>query len=526
MIRIDELKFDDKAGIEELTAAAAKRLKLPVSRITGIEILKESVDARDKKHLKFVYSVAAGLKGKSTVPKKIKNTSVFKRVEYRIKEALKHDVPPPAVIGFGPAGIFASYALASAGLCPVIIERGSDCEERKLKVQSFWKDGILDPECNVQFGEGGAGTFSDGKLSTMVNDREGRQRFVLETFVRHGAPEHILYDAKPHLGTDMLTGIIRSIREEIVSLGGTFRFNTRFTDFKQKNGRLSSVILNNGEELNTDTALLAIGHSARDTFELLREKGVRLEKKSFAIGVRVEHLQEKIDKAQYGIHPGLDLPAASYKLTYHAGDGRGVYSFCMCPGGYVVNSSSEPESLCVNGMSYTVRDGINANSAIVVTVTPEDFPSEDVLSGVELQRSLEKAAYRLCGGAVPVQRFGDFIEKRPTSSFGEVLPQIKGRFEASDLRALLPGYIASDIGEAFASFGKRIAGFDSPDALLSGIESRTSSPVRILRDENFNSNIRGLIPCGEGAGYAGGIMSAAMDGLKCAERMIDTINNG
>ena len=524
MLRIDDLKFDHYASEEELRTAAAKLFRRDEGAILRLQILKRSVDARDKRDIKLIYSVAVEVKNEKNIIRQLRNKKVsrYEVHKYAIPvSAGRVKAKPPVVVGFGPAGIFAAYALARAGLAPIIIERGSRCEERQRKVEEFWETGKLDTNTNVQFGEGGAGAFSDGKLTTGVKDRDGRLRFILDTLVKHGAPKEILYDSKPHIGTDKLIETVRAIRDEIKALGGQFKFNTLCTGFKEQGGRLKAVLTGDGEEIETDFCILAIGHSARDTFKILKGQGLVLEPKGFALGLRIEHLRERIDRAQYGEYTGLTLPASSYKLTYNARDGRGVYSFCMCPGGYVVNSSSEEGGLCVNGMSYSGRDGVNSNSAIVVTVGPGDFPSEDPLAGLELQRRLERAAYGLAGGAVPVQRLGDYLNREKTVSFGEVLPQIKGRSEGADLSRILPEYVYADIAEALGQFGQRIEGFDDPDAILSGIESRTSSPVRIVRNENFQSNIEGLIPCGEGAGYAGGIMSAAADGLKCAEKVIE-----
>ncbi len=453
----------------------------------------------------------------------------------------------PVVIGMGPAGLFCGYQLAKKGYRPILLERGACIEQRSKDVGRFWAGGELDPESNVQFGEGGAGAFSDGKLNTLVKDKRGRNRAVLETFVSFGAPEDILFDSKPHIGTDLLKQIVSNMRGEILRLGGEVRFHAKVTDFqvREQNGSpalagLGVTDTRTGEvfSLKAQAAALAIGHSARDTFLVLNETGAEMQAKAFAIGVRIEHPQSLIDTCQYGAFPYREisppLPAASYKLTAKSSDGRGVYTFCMCPGGYVVNASSEKGRLAVNGMSYSGRDGENANSAIVVTVTPEDFgvfraemadrhPERcaGALSGMAFQRRLEEAAYRQGQGAIPVQRFEDYQNGRPSVSFHAFRPQMKGLCRPADVRGIFPASIAKAVEEGILAFDKKIPGFADGDALLSGVESRTSSPVRILRDQACISNIRGLYPCGEGAGYAGGILSAAMDGLKVSESMME-----
>ena len=389
--------------------------------------------------------------------------------------------------------------------------------ERKGDVERFWETGILDPSSNVQFGEGGAGTFSDGKLNTLVKDSMGRNRFVLETFVRFGAPEDILWEQKPHIGTDILIEVVENMRNFIIKAGGEFRFHTQVTDLVPKE---NCLIVNDSERLETDAAVLAVGHSARDTFAMLYDRGIELEAKSFAVGVRIEHPQTLIDENMYGRKERGSLPAASYKLTEKLENKRGVYTFCMCPGGYVVNASSEPGHLAVNGMSYHGRAGKNANSAVIVTVTPEDYGSQHPLSGVQFQRMLEKRAWEEGQGAIPVQRFDDYCHDRKTKELGGITPDMKGQYTFGNVRRIFPEELAASIQEGIRKMDRKIQGFAADDALLSGVESRTSSPVRIVRGEAFTSPVPWLYPCGEGAGYAGGITSAAMDGLKVAEAII------
>lgn len=443
---------------------------------------------------------------------------------------------PPVVIGSGPAGLLCAWALAKAGLRPVVYERGEKASERKKTVDQYWKDGILDPNSNVQFGEGGAGTFSDGKLNTLVKDPVGRHRKVLEIFVQGGAPDHILYEQKPHLGTDQLIGIVTSLREQIEQMGGRFCFTKQVTDLDICDGKICRIQLNRNEWIETQVCIAAVGHSARDTFSMLKRHGIYMEAKSFAVGVRIEHPQKMINLSQYGQPKVKELGAASYKLTHQLENGRGIYSFCMCPGGYVVDASSEKGYLAVNGMSYQARDSRNANSAMIVTVSPQDYVTygmkylqqmgedalaaeldQNPLAGIFFQRYLEQKAYQLHEGRIPVQTYGDFHERKETKAFGEVEPCIRGRYAMSNLREIFPDFLAESLDLGIAACGRKIHGFDRPDAILSGVESRTSSPVRISRNEQMESNVRGFYPCGEGAGYAGGITSAAMDGLRVAE---------
>ena len=433
----------------------------------------------------------------------------------------------PIVVGSGPAGLFCALLLAENGYRPLVIERGDEVDARNASVRAFFDSGILDTESNVQFGEGGAGTYSDGKLNTTVSDLFFRNSKVLGEFVEAGAPPEIVFLNKPHIGTDKLVKVVRALRKKIEALGGEVRFRSRVTSLIIKDDRVKGVIIGKAdddgvgdERIESEVVVLAIGHSARDTFYDLAAQGIAMEPKAFAIGLRIEHPQEMISRRQFGEkwrHP--DLPVADYKLTYRSANGRGIYTFCMCPGGYVVNSSSEIGMVACNGMSDYTRDSGNANSAVVVSVRPEDFGGVGALAGIEFQRGWEGRAFLAGGGdyALPVQTFGDFLAARPSTALGRVLPRIRGHYALADLNNCLPDYVASSIKEGIMAFDKKLRGFARPDAVLSGVETRTSSPVRILRDDTFQSPIRGLYPCGEGAGYSGGIMSSAIDGIKVAE---------
>ncbi len=527
MIRITQLKLPVDHRQEQLRKKIARILKCGEDTFS-YEIVRQSLDARHKDDKKFVYTVDVSTPAEKKLLRKNrdKNVTFFEKKEYCFpksgEEILKN---PPVVVGSGPAGLFCAWYLARAGYRPLVLERGQEAQKRKETVDRFWKDGILDPESNVQFGEGGAGTFSDGKLNTLVKDSNGRNHEVLKRFVEAGAPQEIVYQQKPHLGTDVLIGIVETMRHQIEEMGGAFRFESKVTDLCMEKGRLCAVEINDKEKIPAEVCVLALGHSARDTFSMLHRRGIFMQPKSFAVGLRMEHPQKMINMDLYGEEENKVLGAASYKVTYTCENGRGIYSFCMCPGGYVVNASSEAGMLAVNGMSYQARDSKNANSALIVTVSPEDFPEQGALGGIAFQRNLEKAAWELGKGRIPVQLFGDFKEHRKSMKFGEVMPQMKGAYVLADVRSILPKVIGDSIEEGVTAFGRKIKGFDRPDALLSGIESRTSSPVRIVRDKQGCANIEGIYPCGEGAGYAGGITSAAMDGIKIAEFICEKFKN-
>ena len=526
MIRISQIKLPVEHDGLALLQAAARELKTSSDKIENLTIQKKSIDAR-KKPISYVYTVDVKLKGEEKLLKKLHNRNVARVEKKRYQfpepgsEKLEHR---PVIVGTGPAGLFCGLMLARAGYRPILLERGEAARKRKETVDRFWNGGALAPNSNVQFGEGGAGTFSDGKLNTLVKDPAGRGRLVLQTFVQAGAPEEILYWNKPHLGTDVLISVVEHIRKEIESLGGEVRFGTQLTDIDIRDGRVRGVYTkcNDVPEqeaayLETEVLVLAIGHSARDTFAMLKDRAVPMERKAFAVGVRIEHPQDMINVSQYGEGYPKALPTAAYKVTRKVSGDRGVYSFCMCPGGYVVNASSEEGGLAVNGMSYQARDSRNANSAMIVTVQPEDFGGDDLLSGVEFQRRLERAAYQAGGGKVPVQLLGDFRQHTVSTALGEVEPCMKGAWTFGDVRGIFPAQLSAALEEGIEGSEHLIPGFARADAVLSGVESRTSSPVRILRGENQESTVQGLYPCGEGAGYAGGITSAAMDGVKTAE---------
>lgn len=527
MIRISNIKIAArKEQMPALEQEIRRMLHLKPQNELGYQIVKKSVDARKKEAIFCIYTVEVkGLRDEVKLVQRCKkdNITIAKQEQYTVPMA--GDVvlaQRPVVIGAGPAGLFAALLLAEQGYCPLLLERGKDVDSRTADVEAFWQTGVLNPKSNVQFGEGGAGTFSDGKLNSVIKDI--RCRKVLETFVRFGAPEEILYQAKPHIGTDRLKQVVKGMRQAIEQAGGEVRFESQVTGLQLQQGRLTGVEINGTEQIAANAAVLAIGHSARDTFARLHAQQIAMEQKAFAIGVRVEHEQSKINLAQYGMEePFACLGAADYKLTYQANNGRAVYSFCMCPGGTVVAAASEDGLLAVNGMSFLARDGRNANSALVVNVTPEDFPGDDVLAGVTFQRHWEQLAYQLSGSyQAPVQLVGDFLADRESTAFGSVRPTYRPGTVFCPLKNCLPDYVTEALREAIPAFGRKIKGFDADDAVLTGVETRTSSPVRIVRDGvSYQSpSAAGLYPCGEGAGYAGGIMSAAVDGLRIAEQII------
>ncbi len=543
MIRVNQLKLPVEHKQEDLKKKAARALRITPEQIERLEIRRRSLDGRKKPELFYSYTVDIKTAREEQVLHRAKNSqaAICREKPYTFPKPGEEKLfSPPVIAGAGPAGLFAGLMLARAGYRPVILERGEDVDSRRKRVDEFWKTGNLDVRSNVQFGEGGAGTFSDGKLNTLVKDPLMRNRLVLEIFCEFGADPSILYDSKPHIGTDVLSGIVKAMRQEIVRLGGQVRFCCQVTDLVTEGGQICGVKVRQQErkpdentEENEDDKLqekeeflpaqaviLAVGHSARDTFSMLEEKKIPMDAKSFAVGLRIQHPQPLINLSQYGREKAGSLGAASYKLTRQTSTSRGVYSFCMCPGGYVVDASSEKGHLAVNGMSYHARDGKNANSALIVTVTPEDFPEAGPLGGVAFQRSLEKLAYQAADGRIPVQLYEDYRAGRMSRQLGEIEPQMRGRWAFGNLREVMPEKLNLALLEAMEGFGQMIRGFDRPDALFAGIESRTSSPVRIWRNEEMESKVRGLYPCGEGAGYAGGITSAAMDGVKVAEAIV------
>ena len=521
MIIINNIKTSLDTDLNDLYSIVASKLKISKQDIISAELYRKSVDARDKRDVHFCLSVIAKLKNESQVLKKNKNAAPFTKKEYVWQKA-QSDIRP-VVIGFGPAGMFAALTLARAGLRPIVYERGADVDTRTADVEKFFAGGTLNPESNVQFGEGGAGTFSDGKLNSGIKDI--RCRTVLEVFHEFGAGQDILIDAKPHIGTDVLKNVVKNIRNEIISLGGEVHFNSKLDGVFFENGRLAEIYIN-GKNHKCELLCLCIGHSARDTFKMLYNCGIEMTRKPFAMGVRIEHLQSEINKALYGDFANHKaLKAADYKLAVHLPGGRGVYTFCMCPGGEVINASSEQGGIAVNGMSNSRRDGANANSALLVGINPEDFEGDNVFAGCELQAKIELKAYEIAGGAVPITTVGNFVFGLP-QQLGTVMPTIKPNFEFADLCDIYPSFITDSLKDGIKEMDKKIHGFACHDAILTAPETRSSSPVRITRNEAGESvSFGGIYPCGEGAGYAGGIMSAAVDGIKSAEKIIDSTHN-
>ncbi|NMG64705.1 hypothetical protein GPA19_07065 [Azoarcus indigens] len=531
MLRITELRLPLDHPAEALPAAIARRLGVAPGDVQDFLVFKRSYDVRKKDAPSLIYTVdvtvrdEAGLLARHAGERDIGPTP--DTGYHFVGRAPEGFTNRPVVVGFGPCGIFAALVLAQMGFRPIVLERGKAVRERTQDTWGLWRKNTLNPESNVQFGEGGAGTFSDGKLYSQIKDPKHYGRKVLTEFVKAGAPEEILYISKPHIGTFRLVGMVEQMRAEIIALGGEIRFQQRVTDLLIENGHVRGLTLADGGELRCDHVVLALGHSARDTFEMLHARGVFMEAKPFSVGFRVEHPQSLIDKARFGRHAGHELlGAADYKLVHHAKNGRSVYSFCMCPGGTVVAATSEPNRVVTNGMSQYSRNERNANAGIVVGITPEDYPGSGPLAGIALQRELESHAYELGGGdyLAPGQLVGDFVAGRPSQQLGSVEPSYKPGVRLGSLATALPGYAIDAMREAFPAFDRQIKGFAMHDAVLTGVETRTSSPLRITRGADCQSlNVKGLFPAGEGAGYAGGILSAGVDGIRVAEAVAQAL---
>lgn len=526
MIRLSQITMPVGHSREALEQKCYKLLRIAKSDVTSFTIVKQSIDARKKPDIFYSYTVDVVCINETKVfhKCKLKQAELIKPVTYKFPAFAGDDYAKKIIIvGMGPAGLFCAYELAKHGFKPVLLERGENVDDRLKKVQAFWEHGTLDTQSNVQFGEGGAGTFSDGKLNTLVKDTYGRSLEVLSIFAQNGAPEQILYDAKPHIGTDILAKVVKNMREQIIAWGGEVHFNSQVTGLSIEGDTITGVDTIDGRHYDADAVVLAVGHSARDTFAYLHQLGITMTSKPFAVGFRVQHPQAMINKSQYGVENHPTLGAAPYKVVAKTSVNRGVYSFCMCPGGYVVNASSEEGRTVVNGMSYSGRNSACANSAIIVSVTPDDYGSEHPLAGVWFQRKLEEKAFALGKGRIPIQQYGPFKESVTGEAANQTLPDfepcMKGGYIEADLSKVLTPEMNQAFVEGMEHFDKIIPGFASSNVWMCGVESRTSSPLRIERDKSLQSNILGLYPCGEGAGYAGGITSAAMDGLKVAEEL-------
>ncbi len=528
MIQLSNVTLSPDTDFSNLPALIAKVSGLQAQELRDCRLIKRSVDARKKPNVTLVCTFGFSADHEEKMIKKIKHKSTTlvsqKQNDLRVIPCKKHS-EPTVIVGSGPAGLFAALILAKAGAKPIVIERGEAVDDRIRTVNGFWQGGKLNPNSNVQFGEGGAGTFSDGKLNTGTKDP--RNRFVLETFVRHGAPEEILWETRPHVGTDKLVAVVRSMRKEIESLGGQVLFGHQLTDLVVVGGQITAAVVQTPDgvkEFPCRRLVLALGHSARDTLRMLHQKGLHMEQKPFSMGVRIEHPQSLINISQYGNTWGVPpLPVAEYKLSTHLPDGRGVYTFCMCPGGQVVAAASQTGGVCTNGMSLFARDGQNANSGLLVGVSPEDFADSHPLAGVHLQEQVEKAAFQAAGSNyfAPVQLVGDFLKDQNSTAFGSVHPTYRPGTTFCRLEEYLPDFVTRSLRQALPLLGQKLKGFDGADALLTGPETRSSSPVRMVRNEVYQGNIGGVYPCGEGAGYAGGITSAAADGIRVALAILE-----
>ncbi|MBP3635922.1 MAG: NAD(P)/FAD-dependent oxidoreductase [Bacilli bacterium] len=525
MIRVRQIKINiNNNTIDEIIYKTASKLKINKNDISSIEVVKKSIDARDKENINYIYEVEIDVKNEKKILDNNKSNDIYLKEDETYNFDIKNKgnmKNRPIIVGSGPSGLFCAYMLSEYGYKPIIIERGEKVEDRVKTIEKFWKTGKLNKNSNVQFGEGGAGTFSDGKLNTLVRDKNFRMKKVFEIFVECGAPKEILYENKPHIGTDLLRNVIINMRNKITAMGGYFRYNTLLTNLVIENNTIKQIEVNNDELIPCDNLVIAIGHSARDTFKMLHENGLDMMSKPFAVGVRIQHTQEMINKSQYGSFSKL-LPPSDYKLTYTAKDKRGVYSFCMCPGGYVVNASSEEGNLVINGMSNYKRDSKVSNSALIVQVSNKDF-GDNLFDGMQFQIKLEKLAYEEGKGLIPVQLYKDFKENILSTNFKTVKPEFKGGYNFSNINNILPKFICNDLIEAIEYFNTKIKGYNNDDVIISGVETRTSSPIRILRGDNYMSNIKGIYPIGEGAGYAGGITTSAMDGIRCFEKIICNI---